>query len=758
MSDNFGLKIGVEGEKEFKNSLRDINRNFKVLGSEMKLVSSQFDKQDKSVQAVTARNTVLNKEIDAQKDKIGMLEKALENAASSFGENDRRTQAWQIQLNNAKAALNGMESELEENNRALDAASDGFDEAGSEAEKFGDDISDAADTADDAGGKFEKLGSIVKGVAVGIGIAIAAIGTAAVTAGKKLYDMANDAAAAGDEIDKASQRVGFSKEAYQEWDYVLSQNGASIDTLDNGMKKLNNTVDDAINGSDAAAKRFERLGISMDDLQGKSREEIFEMTVRGLQGMTNESERAAVANDLLGSSSVELSALLNQTAEGTDELRQKAHELGLVMSDDAVNAAVKYTDAMDNFTRIFQAVKNNIASELLPGFTMILDGLTGLITGQEGASEKLKQGAEETVRQISVILPRILDVVTGLISAIAEVAPDLVMALVNGIIENLPTLITAAMNIIMTLVGGIIETLPQVTEGALQLVLALVSGIVENLPSLVEAALVMVITLAEGIGEAIPELIPVIVETIMVIVNTIISNLDMVLDAAFKIIEGLAIGLINALPKLIEALPTIIITLINFITGNLPKIVEMGVRLIVQLAAGIIQAIPQLVAQLPQVISALLVGLGKAVVSIGAIGRDIVRGLWNGIASMIGWIQDKVGSFVGGIVSNVKGVLGIRSPSRVFAGIGENMGEGIGVGFEKAMDDVSEDMQKAVPTDFDLQMSSTVSGFQPNAVTVGKPINVTIPLTVDGVTLARVISQLQWSQNTVTVRNLGVNA
>ncbi|MED1601738.1 hypothetical protein [Alkalihalophilus marmarensis] len=754
MSDNFGLKIGVEGEKEFKSALRDINQNFKVLGSEMKLVSSQFDKQDKSIEAVTARNTVLNKEIDAQKDKIGTLEKALENAASSFGENDKRTQAWQIQLNNAKAALNGMESELDENNRTLEAASEGFDEAGSEADKFGDEVKDAADTAGDAGGKFEKLGSVVKGVAVGIGVAMAAIGTAAVTAGKKLYDMANDAAAAGDEIDKASQRVGFSKEAYQEWEYVLSQNGASIDTLDNGMKKLNNTVDDAINGSDSAAKRFERLGISMEDLQGKSREEIFDMTVRGLQGMTDESERAAVANDLLGNSSVELSALLNQTAEGTDELKQKAHELGLVMSEDAVNAAVEYTDAMDNFTRTFQAVKNNIASELLPGFTMILDGLTGLITGQEGASEKLKQGAEETVQQIGEILPRILDVVTGLISAIAEVAPELVMALVNGIIENLPMLITAATSIIMTLVDGIIEALPQVTEGALQLVLALVNGIVENLPSLVEAALVMVVTLAEGIGEAIPELIPVIVETIMVIVNTIISNLDMVLDAAFKIIEGLAIGLINALPRLVEALPTIILTLINFITGNLPKIVEMGVKLIIQLAAGILQAIPQLVAQLPQVISALLVGLGKAVLSIGAIGRDIVRGLWNGISSMIGWIQDKVGSFVGGIVSNVKGVLGIRSPSRVFAGIGENMGEGIGEGFSSAMSDVEKDMEGAIPTDFDLDLNSEIGATAKGAN--GSLLDVTIPLTIDGTVLTRIIAQLQWNQNTVTIRNLGV--
>lgn len=68
MSDNFGLKIGIEGEKEFKNALRDINQSFKVLGSEMKLVSSEFDRNDKSVQAITARNEVLNKAIEAQKD------------------------------------------------------------------------------------------------------------------------------------------------------------------------------------------------------------------------------------------------------------------------------------------------------------------------------------------------------------------------------------------------------------------------------------------------------------------------------------------------------------------------------------------------------------------------------------------------------------------------------------------------------------------------------------------------------------------
>ena len=101
MADNLGLKIGVEGEKEFKKALSDINQSFKVLGSEMTLVTSQFDKQDKSVQAAAARNEVLNKQIDAQKAKIETLRAALKNASDSFGENDRRTQNWQIQLNKA---------------------------------------------------------------------------------------------------------------------------------------------------------------------------------------------------------------------------------------------------------------------------------------------------------------------------------------------------------------------------------------------------------------------------------------------------------------------------------------------------------------------------------------------------------------------------------------------------------------------------------------------------------------------------------
>ncbi len=96
---DLGVRIGVEGERDFRNALRDINQSFRVLGSEMTLVSAQFDRNDRSIEAITARNDVLNKQIEAQKDKITTLQAALQNASDSFGENDRRTQNWQIALN-----------------------------------------------------------------------------------------------------------------------------------------------------------------------------------------------------------------------------------------------------------------------------------------------------------------------------------------------------------------------------------------------------------------------------------------------------------------------------------------------------------------------------------------------------------------------------------------------------------------------------------------------------------------------------------
>jgi len=711
MADDFGLKIGIEGEKEFKNAIREINQSFKVLGSEMNLVASQFDKQDKSVEAVTARNRVLSKEIDAQKEKIATLEKALANAASSFGETDRRTQSWQIQLNNAKAELNKMERELEANNKALDNAEKEFNEAEKQADEFGDEIKKAADQADDAGGRFEKLGGVLKGIGVAMGAAMAAIGTAAVGAGKALVDMSVNSAAYADEILTASTVTGMSTDSLQAYKYAAELVDVSLETLTGSMARNVKSMSSARKGTGEIADAYRQLGISVTDANGNLRdsETVYWETIDALGKVSNETERDALAMQIFGKSAQELNPLIAQGSAGIAELTEEARRMGAVMSEDSLNALGKFDDSIQRLKAGSAAAKNMLGTVLLPQLQVLADDGVALLG-------EFTRGLSEANGDWTKISEVIGNTVGSLVSMLMENLPkliqvglDIVTSIGGAIVDNLPVIIDAAVQIVITLLQALIDALPQITEGALQLVLALVQGIIDNLPALVEAAVQMIVTLAAGIGDALPELIPAVVEAIILICETLINNMDQILAAAFAIIEGLAQGLLNALPKLVEALPRIIASIIDFVTSNLPKIIDLGIALTVQLAAGLIKAIPELVKSLPQIIAAIIEGLGKAAVSVVEIGKNIVRGIWEGIKSLGSWLWDKVSSFFCGIVDGVKNFLGIRSPSTVFEGIGGNMALGIGEGFDKAMARVADDMQNAVPMDFNISPDINVN-------------------------------------------------
>lgn len=711
LADNFGLKIGIEGEKEFKDALKDINQSFKVLGSEMNLVSSQFDRQDKSIDALTARNQVLNKEIDTQKEKVATLEKALLNAATSFGENDKRTRAWQIQLNNANVDLNNMVKELENNNKALSATGSGFDEAESKAGGFDREVKESADTADNAGNRFEKLGGVLKGIGVAMGAALVGIGAAASGAGKVLIDMSVNASSYADDILTMSTVTGMSTESLQAYKYAAELVDVSLDTLTGSMAKQVKSMSNARDGSAKFAEAYDKLGISVTDSNGQLRDSgtVYWEAIDALGKISNETERDALAMQIFGKSAQELNPLIAQGSEGIAALTEEARQMGAVMSDDSLSALGKFDDTIQRLKGGAEGAKNVLGMVLLPQLQILADdGVTLLGDFSKGLNE-----AGGDWSKISAVIG---ETVGGIASTIMENLPkliqlglDIVTSIGGAILDNLPAIINAAVSIVMTLLKGLIDALPAITEGALKLVMALLDGIIANLPALVEGAIQMVITLANGIGDALPKLIPSVVDAILLIVGTLIENMDKILDAAFKIIDGLAKGLIDSLPALIKALPKIISSIINFITNNLPKIIEMGITLTNELSIGLIKAIPLLVAQLPQIVTAILVGIGQAVVSIVEIGKNIVKGLWEGITGMSGWIQDKISGFVGGIVGNVKGLLGIHSPSTVFADIGANMSKGLGIGFVRTMAEVERDMQKAIPTDFTISKSDILA-------------------------------------------------
>ena len=518
------------------------------------------------------------------------------------------------------------------------------------------------------------------------------------------------AAAYADEILTMSTVTGMSTESLQAYKYAAELVDVSMETLTDSMSKQVKSMANARDGSAKFADAYAKLGISVTDSSGQLRdsETVYWETIDALGKISNETERDALAMQIFGKSAQELNPLIAQGSEGIAALTEEAKRMGAVMSDDSLNALGKFDDSVQRLKAGAGAAKNAMGTILLPQLqTLADDGVSLLGDFTRGLNE-----AGGDFGKISDVIGDaiggIADMILENLPKIMEVAVDIVMALINSITNNLPMIIEVASSVIFTLLQGLVEALPQITQGAVQLVMSLMDGIIDNLPMLIQAAIDMIITLALGIADALPELIPSIIEAIILIVDTLLANMDKILEAAFAIIAGLAEGLLNALPRLMEALPQIITTIIEFITSNLPAIIEMGITLIVQLAAGLIQAIPQLIAALPQIIVAIVSGLGSAVGSVMQIGIDIVKGLWEGIKSMGKWLSDSVGNFFGGIVDGVKGLLGINSPSTVFAGIGGNMGEGIGIGFLDAMNGVEKDMQKAIPTEFDV--NATVNG------------------------------------------------
>lgn len=448
MSD-FGLKIGLEGEREFKKALADINQSFKVLGSEMKLVESSFDKNENSVESLTSKNQVLTRQIDAQKDKIETLRRALENASKSFGENDRRTQQWAVQLNNAQAELNDMERELKGNEKALDGVADEFDDAEKQADQFGDEVKKSANTADDAGGKFEKLGGILRSVGAALGTALVAIGTAAVAAGKALVDMAVDAAAYADEMLTQSSVTGMSVESLQAYSYAAELVDVSLDTLTGSMAKNVKSMSNAAQGSKKYAEAYEKLGVSVTNTDGSLRdsEDVYWEVIDALGGISNETERDALAMQLFGKSAQDLNPLIEQGSAGIAALTEEAKRMGAVMSEDTIERLGKFDDSVQRLKQGSEAAKRVLGTILLPQLQTLADDGVSLL-GEFTSGMVAAGGDFNKISQvISNTVGGAVDSLMRSMPQFIQVGLDMVMAIGSAIVDNMDVIVQGATSI-----------------------------------------------------------------------------------------------------------------------------------------------------------------------------------------------------------------------------------------------------------------------------------------------------------------------
>lgn len=347
-----------------------------------------------------------------------------------------------------------------------------------------------------------------------------------------------------------------------------------------------------------------------------------------------------------------------------------------------------------NFTDSVVIAGNNLIpriQELLPRIVEATTSLIGTVSEQLPAIlgtvlPSLVEGATNLVTGLMAALPSVL-------SVLADVAPTVINTLVPALIELLPQITQTGIDVIVSLAQGIADALPQLIPAATDAIIEIVEVLTspENLGNLIDAALAIILALVDGLVDATPKLIAAVPDVISNLVTAIIANIPKILEAGVEITMALADGLIKALPELIEEIPNLILGIVQGIIDNLPEIIMAGPKIIAALATGLIEAIPDIVMVIPQLIRSIV----DTFLSFdwGSIGKNIVEGIKNGFVNMWNSFKQTVENVFTGLVDGVKSFLGIASPSKVFAGIGEYMAEGLGQGFDKEFSNVKRGIQ-----------------------------------------------------------------
>lgn len=465
-----------------------------------------------------------------------------------------------------------------------------------DSSEYDQSLKSAEQSAESSGTKISSAFKGIAGAAAAVTGATAAISTAFVKS-------AGDVASYGDNIDKMSQKMGMSATAYQEWDAVMQHSGTSMETLKASMKTLASA---AQTGSDA----FEQLGISQEEIAKLSQEQLFSRTITALQNVTDETQRTYLAGKTLGRGATELGALLNTSAEDTQKMKDRVHELNGVMSDEAVKAAAAYQDSLQDMSTAFSGLKRNMVSEFLPAVTTVMDGLTELFAGN----------GDKGLGQINEGIHAFTDNLTAALPTVLETGTKIVLSLADAVTQNMPALLDAGVT--------------AVTQ--------LATGIVNNLPSIASAGLQAVQSLADGITNAIPELIPAAITAIDGIAKELTNpdTLMKITHSGLELVKSLAQGIADNLPALADTAWEVVSNLADYILdpNRIVEMVTAGGEIVTNLVGGILSAVPKMIEGATELVGKFVEGLFTT--DWIDVGVRICTGIWDGIVSAAGKIVD----------------------------------------------------------------------------------------------------------------------
>lgn len=455
-----------------------------------------------------------------------------------------------------------------------------------------------------AGSFSSKVGTAFKTGAravAGFVTGVAAVGAAIGGLVLKMVD-------AGSEIDDNAQKIGFSTEAYQYWALVMQRIGTDASTLSLAIRNMTTFTQELADGNGDALLTLQKLGIGYEEFMAMTPEEQFYTLIDALQGMTDETEKTQIAQEIFGNRVYqELLPLLGMEQGSLEDLRDEFESLGLIMSDDMVKSIAAVGDKLDNLGNLFKVMGLNIAVDFLPEINNILDAFTALVTGSSSVEDAMQMIADSfvnVIKKIANAAPNIieaagnliLNVLVGILDVIAtpEVAGAIMtvlMALVNKTIELIPSILSSLLSLVTAIIvalleidwSGLIRTLlqaildiavnlvPQLESSLFEIALALVRAVIELLPNLSSALWEFAVSLIKALmtldwGTLIADYLNTLIELVVVqLPNALLDATFTALETVFTLFftkggqnmladfgKNLAESLINGLISVVE--------------------------------------------------------------------------------------------------------------------------------------------------------------------------------------------------------------
>ena len=401
----------------------------------------------------------------------------------------------------------------------------------------------------------EKASSFGSKLASGIGT-VAKWGTAVVAgatvAGTALVKFASESASTADHIDKMSQKIGISRQAYQELDFICSQSGTSVDGLQAGVKSLTSAMDGARDGVEKNVAQFERLGVSVTNADGtfRSQEDVLYDTISALQGMDDQTEKARLATELFGRSGTELMPLLNSEAGSMEEMKNQAHELGLVLGDELIDNGVELNDSLDQTKRAFSSIATNLGASLMPIVTKVSDYI------------------QKSLPTIQGMVDRIAPVITGLLESVlpplmslAEQIFPVVVSLIEMLLPPTTEIVQQVLPIIVDLLNMLLPPCMQIITAFLPIAVSLIQALLPLLNPilmLLQPLIDLIVILLDPLVLLLTTILPPLISVITFLVETITSFLMPILDA-LSLMLGDVLGVaFTTIANLISAVVAVI--------------------------------------------------------------------------------------------------------------------------------------------------------------------------------------------------------